>query len=85
MVCNGATQLKVVAALHDACQLAGTARGNYLARSADLLRSTVVPPLPTTNNHIDIRTLLVFTEQVPQYFNKDALGDAPVKRVRNLF
>ena len=45
----------------------------------------MVPPLPTTNNHIDRRIRLVFTDQGPQYFNNDALGDAPAMRVRSIF
>lgn len=50
---SGTKQLKCVLSLHDADMISAVRRGNYLQRSAALLRDQVQPPLLATRNSID--------------------------------
>jgi len=83
--CSGTKQLKVVVALHDEDKLTSSTSGEYLARSAALMRQTIKPPLSSSCNHIDRFIRLVLTEHGPQYWNHNVILQAGrLRRVRNI-
>ena len=83
--CSGTKQLKVVVARHDEDKLTCNPPGEYLARSAALMRQTIKPPLSPSCNHIDRFVRLVLTEHGPQYWNHSVILQAGrVRRVRNI-
>ena len=84
-ICSGTKQLKVCCALFDHDQIQGCARGNYLARSAELLRTMVVPALSHTVNEIHREIRLVLTGRGPEYWAQSSLQSSSVRRVRNLY
>ena len=84
-ICSGTKQLKVCCALFDHDQIQGCARGNYLARSSELLRTMVAPALSHTVNEIDREIRLVLTGRGPEYWAQSSLQSCNVRRVRNLY
>ena len=61
-------------------------RGKLLARSADVIRSTVRPHLSTLHNEIDRHIRLVLTGTGPEYRNSETVqADQTLRRVRNMF
>jgi hypothetical protein len=46
-------------------------QGDYLRRSAENIRATVMPPLSKTSNEVDRFIRLVFTADGPQYWNAE--------------
>ncbi|CAE7810987.1 unnamed protein product [Symbiodinium sp. CCMP2592] len=83
---SGTKQLKIVIALHDQDMLQGTTTTcAYLRRSAEVLRSTIVPSLSINNNDIDRYIRLVYTGNGPEYWNLKTTVDSPIRRVRNLY
>ncbi len=84
--CSGTKQMKVILALFDDDKLTRRKQGNYLARSAAVLRGTVQPELPSTVNNINKYMRLVLTGSGPQYYNRDTVFEASnLRRVRNLY
>ena len=84
-VCSGQKQRRVVVALYDNDMLAGRVPADLLARSASILRSSIVPPLLTTRTSIDRDIRLVLTAGGPVYANAASLGSTmSVRRVGNL-
>ena len=84
-ICSGTKQLKICCALFDNDQIRGDRLGNFLARSAELLRTTVKPPLSSKVNEIDREIRLVLTGQGPEYWSLSTLKESHVRRVRNLY
>ena len=85
-VSSGRKQRKVVVALYDSDVLAGREPLDLLSRSADILRSSIVPPLPETKTAIDRQIRLVLTAAGPVYMRAAALGTTiHVRRVGNLY
>ena len=85
-VCSGTKQLKVVVALYDndCCTLGSS--GGYLRRSASCIRTTVVPPLPSSNNELDRYIRLVLTARGPEYHNVHTIETTNTyRRVRNMY
>ena len=64
---SGTKQIKVILALHDADCMARKKSRQYLSRSAELLRTTVLLPLKHSVNEIDRHLRLVFTGTGPEY------------------
>ena len=56
--------------LHDTDTLQGVRRGNYLRRSAQVLRRTVQPPLPRSKNAIDRSLRLLLRADGPVFVNE---------------
>ena len=84
--CSGTKQLKIICALFDNDQIARHRRGNYLSRSASLLRSMVQPPLAGKLNEIDRSIRLVLTGKGPEFWNAAAVdSSSSLRRVRNLY
>ena len=85
-VASGAKQLKLCCALYDQDQTLGVATGQYLARSAEILRSTVQPGLPKTINEVDREIRLVLTGTGPEFWMLSSLSRSnAIRRVRNLY
>ena len=82
---SGTKQIKVILALHDADCMARKKSRQYLSRSAELLRTTVLLPLKHSVNEIDRHLRLVFTGTGPEYRNIDELKTLVVRRVRNIY
>eukprot|EP00438_Fugacium_kawagutii_P003693 Skav206833 [mRNA] locus=scaffold3672:167985:175192:- [translate_table: standard] len=82
--CSGTKQLKCVLSLHDSDMLAAARQGNYLSRSAELLRQQVQPPLSGSVNSIDKEIRLVLDSTGPRFVNRKILGDSLIAR-RNPF
>ena len=84
--CSGTKQLKIICALFDNDQIARRRKGNYLSRSAGLLRSSVQPPLSEKLNEIDRSIRLVLTGKGPEFWNAAAVdASLSLRRVRNLY
>ena len=66
---SGNKQLRVACAIYDDDCYRGRIGGQYLMRSAELLRSTVTPSLSTSCNSIDKQIRLVYTGTGPAYHN----------------
>ena len=78
--------MKVILALFDLDQQQGCSGSNYLCRSSEALRKSVLPPLDYTRNGVDRFVRLVFTSAGPEYWNIDAVESGHrVRRVRNLY
>ena len=85
-VCSGTKQLKIVCALFDSDQIASRTSSCYIARSAEILRETVSPPLTDNTNAIDRSIRLVFSGAGPQFWNKATVdGSSTLRRVRNIY
>ena len=85
-VASGTKQLKAVAALFDDDRLSDNQQFCFLSRSAELLRTTVVPALNSRHNHIDDSIRLVLSENGPVFVNLEFLEHSRVhRRVRNLY
>ena len=69
-VCSGTKQMRIVLSLHDTDMLQGVRRGNYLRRSAQVLRRTVQPPLPRSKNAIDRSLRLLLRANGPVFVNE---------------
>ena len=83
---SGTKQLKLCCALYDQDQTLGAVTGQYLARSAEILKSTVQPGLPTTINEVDREIRLVLTGAGPEFWMVSSLSRTnSVRRVRNLY
>ena len=83
-VCSGTKQLKVILALSDHAASSQTSACDLLETSATIMRSTIVPPLEATLNHIDKRIRLVYKAAGPVYVNADSIGTTlHVRRARN--
>jgi hypothetical protein len=52
-MCSGKKQVRIVLSMYDADQLMQRDGGNYLARSAASLRSSVQPAFTSVENHLD--------------------------------
>ena len=50
-------------------------QGDYLRRSAENIRATVMPPLSKTSNEVDRFIRLVFTADGPQYWNAETVAE----------
>lgn len=84
--CSGTKQLKVIMALFDHDRLRRVTGDNYLARSAELLRTTVRPPLSSNHNEIDRYVRLVFTGEGPKFANLVTVEqNMVVRRVGNAY
>ena len=62
-VASGTKQLKIIISLHDSDQCSRKSSENYLARSSEILRSTVQPALSSRRMLIDRHIRLVFTDR----------------------
>ena len=82
---SGTKQLKVILSLHGTDQCHGAKKGQYLQRSAQVLRCTAQPALSAKVNLIDKNIRLVLTERGPEYWNCATVRAAPLRRVRNLY
>ena len=83
---SGTKQLKLVIAMHDQDRLQGRPpAGDYLRRSADMMRSSIRTPLPEGVNNVDKKIRLVFTGRGPEYGNLSDTIEASLRRVRNLY
>jgi len=84
--CNGTKQLRIVVALFDRDAAGARSGGDYLRRSADILRNTVLPPLACARNDIDRHIRLVFTGDGPVYHNLQTIeADQNLRRVGNRY
>ena len=75
-VASGTKQRNVVFALFDADRLKRTTEGHFLARSAALMRSSIIPPLSGAANFINPDIVLVLDSSGPEYRNKAALAQS---------
>ena len=83
---SGNKQLRIACAIFDDDCYLGRCKGEYLARSAELLRSTVTPGLSNAVNSIDRHIRLVFTGKGPEYQSlKQLCGKGLCRRVMNLY
>ena len=72
--------------LFDNDQVTRAARGQYLGRSAQILRETVTPPLPVSVNEIDRHIRLVLTLHGPEFWRLSTIVTCEsARRVRNLY
>ena len=84
--CSGTKQLKIILAIHDSDMIQGGKRGNYLQRSAQLLRQQVKPSLSPTNNKVDSFVRLLLDSSGPRFVHHTALqSHIPARRVGNLW
>ena len=83
---SGTKQLRVIQALFDYDQIMGQPkRDRYLARSATLMRRTVVH-LDCSSNRIDRQVRLVLSGQGPKYVRDCVAADSPIwRRALNLY
>ena len=51
-----------------------TDQGQYLQRSADVIKAKVKPALDCGQNHIDRHIRLVYTAQGPEYWHVDTVS-----------
>ena len=84
-VASGTKQLKLVISLHDFDQAESHSRGNYLSRSAAIIRRTVDPPLQSKITDIDRNIRLVLTENGPEFWTVSAVKQLILRRVRHLY
>ena len=83
---SGTKQLKVVLALYDHAASSQQIPSNLLQRSASIIRESVKPPLPATNNLIDKHIRLVYDADGPRYVNVSMLDiELRVRRARNRY
>ena len=84
---SGTKQLKVIMALHDHDVFNNRDGRNYLQRSADLLRHSVVPALAANVSEIDRHIRLVYAATGPEYRNLQLLASDEdlCRRVRNIY
>lgn len=84
---SGTKQLRMACAIYDDDCYRGHQKDHYLRRSADLLRSSVQPPLASGCNAIDRHIRLVFTGTGPAYHNivelqaRDGLSPERITRI----
>ena len=84
--CSGTKQLKVAVALCDSDAASARQGDNYLQRSAQLIRSSVVPALDSSRNDIDRFMRLVLTQDGPEFRNLDLVKkDGSLRRVGNQY
>ena len=85
-VTSGTKQLKIILALYDHAASSQQAPTNLLRKSASLIRETVKPPLPASNNLIDKQIRLLYDSDGPRYVNLSQLDEElHVRRVRNRY
>ena len=83
---SGTKQLKVVLALYDHAASSQQIPSNLLQRSASIIRESVKPPLPATNNLIDKHIRLAYDADGPRYVNVSMLDiELRVRRARNRY
>ena len=84
--CSGYKQLRVILSLHDSDVLAGKRQGNYLRRSAALLRRSIQPPLSSTMNHVDRHIRLLLDTKGPSIVHIEFVQEpGRVRRCGNLY
>ena len=85
-VCSGTKQIKVIAAIHDYHAGLQQRITDYLRVSSEIMASTILPALPSSNNYIDKNIRVLFRATGPEYINEAALRDnAQARRVRNVY
>ena len=78
--------MKVILALYDHAASSQQTPSNLLQKSASLIRDSVKPPLPASNNLIDKQIRLIYDAAGPRYVNVCQLEDElHVRRVRNRY
>ena len=61
--CSGTKQMKVILSMHDSDMLCNFRKGQYLRRSAELLRRQVQPQLPPSINSVDTSLRLLLSAE----------------------
>ena len=85
-VASGTKQVKVIMALYDDAASSQSDCSALLRRSAQIMRRTVVPPLPANVNDMDRRIRLVYDASGPTFMNLTAIGSSVhVRRARNVY
>ncbi|CAK8997054.1 unnamed protein product [Durusdinium trenchii] len=81
--CSGTKQIKIILALHDSDMIAEKRQGNYLKRSATLLRRSIKPMLSPQNNAVDKEIRFLLDASGPRVVHRQALRSA--RRVGNMY
>ena len=81
--CSGTKQIKIILALHDSDMIAEKRQGNYLKRSATLLRRSIKPMLSPQNNAVDKEIRFLLDASDPRVVHRQALRSA--RRVGNMY
>ena len=84
-VASGTKQMKLVIALHDQDQCERKQDGQYLSRSAKVMRESLDETVSKKIMDLDRHMRLVLTHRGPEYWSLQAVQEAALRRVRNQY
>ena len=85
-VASGTKQLRIIAAMYDDDAARQASHGNYISRSAELLRSHVRPGVSSKKNVIDKDIRLCLTTKGPSFMSMQKIKQAKhLRRVGNVY